>query len=84
MSIRLFLQRTNASNGLSFHRHSASAKGQALNLTVLGQRIKGLREKLGLKQRDVAGALQISAQAVSKWERDENYPDIFWLETSSA
>jgi class 3 adenylate cyclase len=45
-------------------------------LVELGQRIKGLREKLGLKQRDIAGALQISAQAVSKWERGENAPDI--------
>lgn len=47
-----------------------------MNLVALGERIKGLREKRGLKQRDVAGALQISAQAVSKWERGENAPDI--------
>jgi len=47
-----------------------------LNLVELGLRIKGLRERRGLKQRDIAGALQISAQAVSKWERGENAPDI--------
>lgn len=47
-----------------------------MNLVDLGQRIKTLREKRGLKQRDIAGALQISAQAVSKWERGENAPDI--------
>ncbi len=47
-----------------------------MNLVVLGQRIKDLREKRGLKQRDIANALQISAQAVSKWERGENAPDI--------
>jgi class 3 adenylate cyclase len=47
-----------------------------LNLVALGDRIKQLREKRGLKQRDVASALQISAQAVSKWERGENAPDI--------
>lgn len=47
-----------------------------MNLVELGERIRGLREKRGLKQRDVAGALQISAQAVSKWERGENAPDI--------
>ncbi|HYF47774.1 MAG TPA: helix-turn-helix domain-containing protein [Planctomycetota bacterium] len=47
-----------------------------MNLVELGQRIRGLREKRNLKQRDVANALQISAQAVSKWERGENAPDI--------
>ena len=44
--------------------------------TSLGSRIREHREKLGLKQIDVAHALQVSAQAVSKWERDENAPDI--------
>src|SRR5438477_6485551 len=47
-----------------------------MNLTELGARIKQLREKRGLKQIAVANALQISAQAVSKWERGENAPDI--------
>jgi class 3 adenylate cyclase len=47
-----------------------------LNLVTLGQRIKDLREKRAMKQRDIANALQISAQAVSKWERGENAPDI--------
>jgi len=47
-----------------------------LNLVKLGERIRGLREKRGLKQSDLAHALQISAQAVSKWERGENAPDI--------
>src|SRR5437870_338142 len=47
-----------------------------MNLTELGGRIKQLREKRGLKQIAVANALQISAQAVSKWERGENAPDI--------
>jgi class 3 adenylate cyclase len=47
-----------------------------VNLVDLGQRIKELREKRALKQRDIANALQISAQAVSKWERGENAPDI--------
>ena len=47
-----------------------------MNLIELGGRIKELREKRGLKQIGVANALQISAQAVSKWERGENAPDI--------
>ncbi len=45
-------------------------------LSELGQRIRSRRERLGLKQFDIANALQISPQAVSKWERGENSPDI--------
>jgi transcriptional regulator with XRE-family HTH domain len=47
-----------------------------LDLKLLGYRIKKQREKIGLRQRDIASALQISSQAVSKWERGENAPDI--------
>jgi len=50
-----------------------------MNLHELGQRIRAQREKCGLKQNDVAGALQVSPQAVSKWERGENAPDIAQL-----
>ncbi|MBN1866331.1 helix-turn-helix domain-containing protein [Candidatus Sumerlaeota bacterium] len=45
-------------------------------LEDLGNRIRERREKRGLKQTDVANALQVSHQAVSKWERGENAPDI--------
>ena len=44
---------------------------------VVGSRQQ--REKLGLKQHDLAHALQVSPQAVSKWERGENAPDIALL-----
>jgi class 3 adenylate cyclase len=47
-----------------------------MNLKQLGLRIKTRREQRKLRQADVAGALRISAQAVSKWERGENAPDI--------
>ncbi|MBI4661112.1 MAG: helix-turn-helix domain-containing protein [Verrucomicrobia bacterium] len=47
-----------------------------MNLDQLGQKIRTQREKLGLKQNDLAAALQVSPQAVSKWERGENAPDI--------
>jgi len=47
-----------------------------MDMRELGQRIKNQREKRGLRQSDIADALQISAQAVSKWERGENAPDI--------
>ena len=46
---------------------------------MIGHRIRAQREKLGLKQHDIAHALQISPQAVSKWERGENAPDISLL-----
>jgi len=48
-------------------------------LDELGARIRARREKRGLKQTDIAAALQISPQAVSKWERGENAPDIAQL-----
>lgn len=47
-----------------------------MNLDDLGLRIRRRREVRGLKQSDLAHALQVSAQAVSKWERGENAPDI--------
>jgi transcriptional regulator with XRE-family HTH domain len=48
-------------------------------LKLLGDRIRARREKRGLKQLDVANALDISPQAVSKWERGENAPDVATL-----
>jgi transcriptional regulator with XRE-family HTH domain len=48
-------------------------------LSELGQRIRAQRERLGLMQLDIAHALQVSPQAVSKWERGENGPDIATL-----
>jgi class 3 adenylate cyclase len=47
-----------------------------MDLGKLGQRIRAQREKRRLTQADVAHALRLSAQAVSKWERGENAPDI--------
>lgn len=50
-----------------------------MDLGELGARIKKRREARGLKQADVAAALRVSPQAVSKWERGENAPDIVVL-----
>ncbi len=50
----------------------------SINETV-GHYIRAQREKLGLRQHDIANALQVSPQAVSKWERGENAPDIALL-----
>lgn len=50
-----------------------------MHLRDLGQKIRAQREKRGLKQQDIANALHVSPQAVSKWERGENAPDIGML-----
>jgi transcriptional regulator with XRE-family HTH domain len=50
-----------------------------MQLSELAKRIRSKREKRGLKQQDVANALNVSPQAVSKWERAENAPDIATL-----
>lgn len=42
----------------------------------LGSKVRFLREKHGLKQINLANALQVSPQAVSKWEKGANLPDI--------
>jgi len=50
-----------------------------MDLTELGARIKKRREARGLRQADLAAALRVSPQAISKWERAENAPDIVVL-----
>jgi len=47
-----------------------------MDLRQLGLRIRSQRKKCGLRQNDLAGALDVTPQAVSKWERGENAPDI--------
>ena len=41
-----------------------------------GERIAELRKAAGLSQLDLAKALGVSRQAVSKWENDLAYPDV--------
>lgn len=41
----------------------------------IGERITDLRKQRGLSQGDLADALSISRQAVSKWENDLSCPD---------
>lgn len=45
----------------------------------LGNGIQSLRKKRSLSQGDVAAKLQISVQAVSKWETGKANPDLFLL-----
>ena len=42
----------------------------------IGRNIRRLRTEAGLSQEELAQALHISPQSVSKWERGEGYPDI--------
>lgn len=49
-----------------------------MNMT-LGERIAMLRKKMNLTQEELGEAFGLSAQAVSKWERNESCPDILIL-----
>ena len=44
--------------------------------TTLGKRIAALRKQKELKQDDIAQLLDVSPQAISKWENDQTCPDI--------
>lgn len=41
----------------------------------IGERISSLRKERSLSQRQLADALEVSRQAVSKWENDQASPD---------
>ena len=43
---------------------------------TLGQKIKKYRTEKGLTQKDLAEQVHVTFQTVSKWENDENEPDI--------
>ena len=46
----------------------------------LGQKIADARKRRGLTQGDLAKAVGVTAQAVSKWERGNSCPDIAILD----
>ena len=55
------------------------------NMEKFGRRLADLRLQSGKKQREVAKALGVTPQAVSKWERGLSCPDILMLgELASA
>ena len=51
---------------------------------TLGNKIKQLRLKAGLTQEQLASALNMSPQAVSKWEMGAGYPDVALLPVIAA
>jgi transcriptional regulator with XRE-family HTH domain len=54
-----------------------------MNQNNLPETLKELRKQHNLKQDDVADKINVSRQAVSKWERGEATPDIFNLQALS-
>lgn len=43
---------------------------------TLGEKIKDIRKRLGFSQEDLAKIINVSRQAITKWERDDGVPDI--------
>ena len=50
-----------------------------MNSYITGATVKKLREERGMTQAQLGHMLGVSAQAVSKWERDKSLPDISLL-----
>ncbi|MCL2847034.1 MAG: helix-turn-helix domain-containing protein [Firmicutes bacterium] len=50
-----------------------------MNIEIVGKRIAEGRHAKGLSQAQFAALVNVSAQAVGKWERSESLPDIFML-----
>ena len=50
----------------------------------LGNKIRALRKKKGITQEQLASALNMSPQAVSKWEMGAGYPDVALLPVIAA
>lgn len=42
----------------------------------LGKKIRLLRKKNDMSQRELAGVLSVTPQTISKWENDKSNPDI--------
>ena len=51
---------------------------------TMGQIIRRLRKERNLTQEELAELLDVSRQAVSKWEQDQGYPEVEKLLLLSA
>ena len=45
----------------------------------LGLKIKTLRTQHNMTQKELAYALKVTSQAISKWETERNAPDVYCL-----
>ena len=48
---------------------------------IISKKLKSYRQQNNITQKQLAALLGITAQSVSKWEREECYPDIVLLPT---
>ncbi|MGN0824422.1 MAG: helix-turn-helix domain-containing protein, partial [Candidatus Coproplasma sp.] len=55
-----------------------------MEITSIGERIAKLRNNSGLTQKELGDKLNVSAQAVSKWENGLSEPDIDTLKKLSG
>ena len=46
---------------------------------ILSNKIKDFRKRKRITQRELGEMLEVSSQSVSKWEREDCYPDISLL-----
>ena len=67
--------------------HTGESKFREVIMTLnLGTKIRDLRKRDSRTQEDLASALGVSAQAVSRWDNDNTFPDmtLFWKKTSGS
>lgn len=50
---------------------------------TLGQKLKEIRKRFGLSQESLAEIMNVSRQAITKWERNEGLPDVSNLQELS-
>ena len=50
---------------------------------TFGEKLKEIRKRFGLTQEKLSGLINVSRQAITKWENDEGLPDITNLQELS-
>ena len=59
----------------SFCYDDGTVYGKEFNIMTFGEKLQELRRKAGMSQDTLSEKLEVSRQAVSKWERDETMPE---------